>query len=329
MAGFLLAAYGAKRFFTVDTFYEYGHYRGAAVAEIASEKPRFKGTAYCLSCHAEQAAKWSAGVHNAPDQGRMVKCEVCHGPGGGRDKAGAFKVSATGPDHPQNLKLEVPTDSRSLCTLCHERIAGRPAAQRQINVQEHAGDQQCVLCHDPHSPRLNLPARPAAGTGNAALGKAKAAACAGCHGETGVSAGLPGPTLAGQKEAYLLEALTAYRNGSRRNEMMSPMAQATSGEDAGNLAAYFAGLKCQSTLAAAVQSSPAAARCAACHGAAGVSTNPGLPNLAGQTHDYLAAALKAYRSGARKNGLMTTVAKTMSDAEIEAAANYYADARCR
>src|ERR1039458_6806703 len=39
MVAFAVLAYGAKQFFTVDSFYEYGHYRGKSVAEIAAEKP--------------------------------------------------------------------------------------------------------------------------------------------------------------------------------------------------------------------------------------------------------------------------------------------------
>ena len=44
MVGFIVLAVGAKRFFTVDSFYQYGHYRGDSVAEIASDKPKYKGT---------------------------------------------------------------------------------------------------------------------------------------------------------------------------------------------------------------------------------------------------------------------------------------------
>ena len=113
----VVVGYGAKRFFTVNSFYEYGHYRGDSVAEIASDKPKFKGVGYCASCHAQQIAEWSNGVHNSSDIGKIVKCEVCHGAGGERDDLGPFKASATGADHPKNLKMVVPTDTRKLCTL--------------------------------------------------------------------------------------------------------------------------------------------------------------------------------------------------------------------
>ena len=138
LVGFVVLAYGAKKFFTVDSFFQYGHYRGDSVAEIASDKPKYKGTAYCAPCHVEQLAAWSNGIHNSADVGKVVKCEVCHGPGGARDVGDVFRASATGPDHPQTMKMVVPADSRKLCTFCHERLTGRPLQQRQIVVADHA-----------------------------------------------------------------------------------------------------------------------------------------------------------------------------------------------
>lgn len=57
--------------------------------------------------------------------------------------------------------------------------------------------------------------------------------------------------------------------------------------------------------------------CAACHGANGVSVAASIPNLAGQKADYLAAQLKAFRSGDRKDDLMNAVASQLGDADIE------------
>lgn len=334
MVGFAVLAYGAKQFFTVNSFYQYGHYRGNSVADIASDKPKYKGTASCASCHAAQLAEWSNGVHNRPDIGKVVKCEVCHGPGGERDVRGMFENSSTGPDHPKNLKMVVPTDTRQLCTLCHERMTGRPLQQRQIVVADHAGTQQCTVCHNPHSPRLNLvSATSPAQAGDAAAGKAKAAACAGCHGAEGVSVNLPGPTLAGQHEAYLQDALKAYITGGRSDPMMGAMVQGLSNDDAANIAAYFASAKCVSSLDAAKQatlpSQASAAKCAACHGADGNSTNPSWPSLIGHSKDYLVNALKAYKGGARRNGMMAGIVKDLSDADMESAAAYYANATCK
>jgi cytochrome c553 len=303
------------------------------VAEIASDKPKYKGTEYCRSCHADRFAEWSAGIHNSADVGKVVKCEVCHGPAGGRDSLGLFVNAATGPDHPNNLKLALPTDSRKLCTLCHEKIAGRPAQQRQIVVAEHAGDQQCTACHNSHSPRLGLvataSAAPAAPRGNAEQGKAKAEACAACHGADGVSVDLPGPTLAGQKADYILAAIAAYASGARDNPAMSPLAQGLQSEDGEDLAAHFSGIKCESSLTAAPGAPAAVSACVACHGANGQSKLPSAPNLVGQSKDYLAAALAAYKDGSRKSDTMAGIVKTLSDADAESTSAYYAGASCK
>ena len=79
--------------------------------------------------------------------------------------------------------------------------------------------------------------------GDAAKGKAKAATCAGCHGASGISANPLWPNLAGQKDAYLVKQMKAFRDGGRKDPMMSPMAKPLSDADIDNLAAYFSGLK--------------------------------------------------------------------------------------
>ena len=79
--------------------------------------------------------------------------------------------------------------------------------------------------------------------GDAAAGKTKAASCAGCHGATGISANPLWPNLAGQKDAYLVKQMKAFRDGTRHDPMMSPMAKPLSDADIDNLAAYFSGLK--------------------------------------------------------------------------------------
>jgi cytochrome c553 len=76
-----------------------------------------------------------------------------------------------------------------------------------------------------------------------AAGKAKSAVCAACHGANGVSVSPIWPNLAGQKEAYLVKQIKAFRDGSRKDPTMSPMAAPLSDDDAANLAAYFASLK--------------------------------------------------------------------------------------
>ena len=329
-----VVGYGAKRYFTAYSFYDYGHYRGDSVAEIASDKPKYEGPAYCESCHTQQFAEWSKGVHNSVDHGKVVKCETCHGAAGGRDTRGMFEHVAVGTDHPNGLKLVVPAETTKLCTLCHERIVGRPAQQPQIVVAEHAGTQQCIVCHNAHSPKIgSVVATLAAPRGDPSAGKIKAAACAGCHGAEGVSEALPGPTLAGQNEFYFIEAFNAYSIGARDNPMMSAVATGAGAEDTANLAAYFTGLKCESSLTperqAVSEGHVTASRCIACHGANGASANHSWPNLVGLSKSYIVEALRAYRGGARKNAMMAGIASSLSDTDIENAAAYYANATCK
>ena len=80
----------AKWYFTVDSFYKYGHYRADSVPEIAAQEPVFQTPRYCQTCHSERHAQWSAGSH------KSVICEVCHGAAQG---------------HPQNGKLPIPKDT--------------------------------------------------------------------------------------------------------------------------------------------------------------------------------------------------------------------------
>jgi cytochrome c553 len=63
--------------------------------------------------------------------------------------------------------------------------------------------------------------------------------------------------------------------------------------------------------------------CQACHGLDGNSTVPDYPKLGGQRPDYLAKALRDYKSGARKNAIMAGFAGTLSAQDIENLAAYY------
>ena len=63
--------------------------------------------------------------------------------------------------------------------------------------------------------------------------------------------------------------------------------------------------------------------CKTCHGMDGAGIDDTYPKLAGQYADYMAQALKDYRSGARKNAIMSGFAATLTDEDIENVAKYY------
>ena len=64
--------------------------------------------------------------------------------------------------------------------------------------------------------------------------------------------------------------------------------------------------------------------CAGCHGPTGISTNPLWPNLAGQKAEYAAKQLRDYRDGTRVDPSMNGLSAPLTDAQIEALAEYYA-----
>ena len=78
--------------------------------------------------------------------------------------------------------------------------------------------------------------------GDAAAGKAKSMTCMACHGAAGISPNDIWPSLAGQKEGYLVKQIKAFRDGGRVDPMMAPMVKSLSDADIDNLAAYYSGL---------------------------------------------------------------------------------------
>lgn len=69
------------------------------------------------------------------------------------------------------------------------------------------------------------------------------ATCAACHGMQGISIAPIYPNLAGQKQEYLVAQLQAFRDGSRKNPIMQPMAKGLTDADIVNIAAYVSTLK--------------------------------------------------------------------------------------
>lgn len=63
--------------------------------------------------------------------------------------------------------------------------------------------------------------------------------------------------------------------------------------------------------------------CNACHGAAGNSANAVWPNIAGQNAPYLETQLMAFKSGLRKNALMSSQAMLLSDEDMADLAVYF------
>jgi cytochrome c553 len=84
---------------------------------------------------------------------------------------------------------------------------------------------------------------PAGAEGDVKAGREKAQKCEVCHGLDGLSRVPEAPNIAGQNERYLVEQLSAFKAGDRKNEMMSIVAPTLSPDDIDDLAAYYAAIE--------------------------------------------------------------------------------------
>jgi cytochrome c553 len=63
--------------------------------------------------------------------------------------------------------------------------------------------------------------------------------------------------------------------------------------------------------------------CATCHGLYGKAQMPMTPNLAGQVPDYMAYQIRNYKTGKRAHEVMSVIAKSLSEEDIENVVAWY------
>lgn len=152
------------------------------------------------------------------------------------------------------------------------------------------------------------------------------------------------PMIAGQSAEYLRKQLDDYARGTRKNPVMQNFAKELSEEQRLHFANQYASMPApprstQGTQLVDVQLARGhqlayqgdeqirVQSCNSCHGPDGVGVLHAAPYLAGQSAEYLASALKAYRQDTRKNDageLMRSIAKRLNDADIAAVSGYFA-----
>ena len=131
----IVVAYSIARYFlTPSSFGEYGWYRGAALAELATRERVYAGKKACEECHSDEYQKLLKHEHKG------LSCESCHGPG---------QAHVLNPDNP-DVKMAVL--HYSLCLRCHEVDPSRPKWHKQIVSKNHYTGSKCTECHLPHSP---------------------------------------------------------------------------------------------------------------------------------------------------------------------------------
>ena len=151
---------------------------------------------------------------------------------------------------------------------------------------------------------------------------ALASQCMACHGATGQSENEDWPSLAGQRQSYLLQQLKDFKSGARQHPMMAPVVAILGDADMKSLADYFSQqAPAQPHHTATSAALPAAgAACIACHDNAALPTEP---FLHAQKASYLAEQIKAFRDGKRKNAVMEAMVKPLSDQDVAAIALHF------
>jgi cytochrome c553 len=173
---------------------------------------------------------------------------------------------------------------------------------------------------------------PAAPAVDPEAGKAIAQAeCAGCHRMDGSGKTAKIPNLAGQPADYLVEAMHAYREDRRHHAALKDLIASLDEAQIQNIAAYFASLPPVAAAAPRPMGDAAyregakfAAVCADCHGERGVSTEPGVPSLAGQQPAYLIVATQEYADGSRGHAGKAEMLEGLGQVDIEKMAMYFA-----
>jgi len=188
------------------------------------------------------------------------------------------------------------------------------------------------------------------------LGKQKAAACSGCHGEDGNSVSPLFPRLAGQYPDYLKSQLLAFKAADRSDESMQAMAQGLDDSAIEAVSQYYAeksalfsseedqyldedeDIEVTEELVAAGKilylsgnKKSGVTACLACHGADGLGNKPAnFPVIKGQYAFYVAKTLRDFQSGERPNDralMMSSLAERMTAEEINSVAAYISTMR--
>jgi cytochrome c553 len=172
--------------------------------------------------------------------------------------------------------------------------------------------------------------------------------CAACHSADGNSTIVANPRLAGLSAEYIVKQLADFAKppgdkAGRENPVMGAFAMTLTEADRRNVAAWFAAQAPKPDAAHDKEAAELGQRiyragipekavpaCAGCHGPTGAGLPVLYPRIGGQHPEYLAAQLKAFRQGSRRNSQpMEQISFRLNDQEINAVANYAAGLRTR
>jgi cytochrome c553 len=167
-------------------------------------------------------------------------------------------------------------------------------------------------------------------------------ACHGAHGEGMAAAHVP--RIAAQSTEYLLKQLDDYAQGTRENPVMQNFSKQLSEKQRLQFAMHFASMPAPHGAPITLLNQVQMARghqlayqgdeqlrvqaCNSCHGPDGIGVLHAAPYLAGQSAEYLASALRAYKQDTRRNDAgeqMRSIAKRLDEADVVAVSGYFAN----
>ncbi|MDH4125477.1 MAG: c-type cytochrome [Gammaproteobacteria bacterium] len=180
----------------------------------------------------------SAAADGNAERGKSIAytCLGCHGIEGYRNAYPSYRVPKLGGQKAAYLTIALQGYRNG--TRQHPTMSAQAAS---------LSDQDIA---DTTSYLASLGADTVAAGGTSGASFAAAAACAACHGQNGISLSPSWPSLAGQYEDYLVHALNQYRDGTRKDPVMAPMAATLTDDSVRQIAKYFAGLEGLETTAA-------------------------------------------------------------------------------
>ncbi|MDB5775214.1 MAG: cytochrome [Herbaspirillum sp.] len=168
-----------------------------------------------------------------------------------------------------------------------------------------------------------------------------ATTCIACHAAAGAGSAAGIPRLAGQNPDYLAGALSMFKAGTRKSDIMQGVAHNLSDSEIRALSVYFsdqhppavqgAASPAPDLVAAGQRLAEAGAvpdieACFSCHAAGGKGNGARFPSIAGQPAAFLVNRLHEFQARAKaappKAGTMTAVSATLNEAQIQAAAAY-------
>ena len=216
--------------------------RGAAVRALGLgvlSLALFAGSA--LEASAQEAAAPLAG--NAERGARLAyTCIGCHGVANYKNAVPMYNVPRLRGQHPEYLVVALQAYRSG------ERSHGTMHANAATLSDQDMADIAVWLAGTPLQPSGKPVGTP----------PAAAQVCVSCHGNDGVGITPQYPTISGQHGTYIERALTDYKKGGRKNQIMAGFAGQLTEADIKALAAYFS----QQRPALAIVPAPAPTRTA-------------------------------------------------------------------